>query len=121
MQNLQDCQEPAEFNLISEFHKLWRNINLVKIGTKYSMIVGYLYRTNPLITFAPQNSNFIKIRNKTKALVQRLLKQNRFQVIDDEVKKKIELDKILASPHHFSQCAHSLEPDIHVYPIKIYQ
>ena len=56
--------------------------------------------------------NYLKIKDKTLRLVKRLLKQNKYDTINAEVIKKIqlnsyrrvldtELDKLLSEPHHF--------------------
>ena len=73
--NAEECKNckimsnPLNTTLSNEFHKLWRNINLVKNGNQYAVLVGYMYKTNPYITFAPKNSNFNRIKDKTKLMM----------------------------------------------------
>ena len=55
-------RNPLNTTLSDKFHKLWRNINLVKTGSKYSVLLGYMYKSSPLITFASKISNFKKQR-----------------------------------------------------------
>ena len=75
-------------------------------------MTGYTYKNNPYVIFSPQNSNYLKIKDKTLKLVKRLLKQNKYDTINAEVVKKIqlnsyrlvpdaELDKLLSGPHDF--------------------
>ena len=90
-------QNPLNSNLSSEFHTLWKNTHLVKNGQNFAVRVSYIYKTNPLITFHPRNSNYLKIKDKTLRLVKRLLKENKYDIINNEIQKKFKLTHMYVS------------------------
>ena len=56
---------PLNSNLSTEFHQIWRNTHLIKDEENFAVMTGYTYKSNPLVTFSPQNSNCLKIKDKT--------------------------------------------------------
>ena len=58
-------QNPFNSNLSPEFHQIWKNTHLIKNGENFAVMTGYTYKNNPYVIFSSQNSDYLKIKDKT--------------------------------------------------------
>ena len=71
---------------------MWDDVSLVEVwnGT-YRVKVNYLYKHNPHVVFAPQNSNYKQAVAMSQNVIRHLKRKNQLEVFQEDINKKIEL------------------------------